>query len=609
LKTRIWRSRRQGGIIGPQHEQDPPVDPAANPVETQAIAGVKEALLTQAGLPPQVGENLDTGTPAGAVVIATGAKDVAGLVMAIPAKGVEQARAVIAALGSVVGRRGDVVQVDNGSGGRGWVWQSANVIVLSDSIDALGRGAMLALDARRAGAGEDLTAIIYPEAIARAYGTNVKTALTTLVAMARMARAGQLLEAEKARAADGQGNAKAKATTKTKTGKGAAEAGGDDASGAGIDHSLDVLEDLAAYAADVGTLEVGLAADERHGLITNLRVHSLPGTPLEKLTGEGRPFAIDPVLLRRSEDLVFVGASSYGAFLRAQIARQRKRLTESHDKGAPAAVQFLDTMVEALEGSSSAAARVQPAPSFQVIYLLKDAASAAKVATALGRLDLPTAMAFLKVQLPVDQQKWFAVKLKKEAVGKVKTVHYSVTFDSKAMPEAMVDAVKKAFGSATFEAYCGVVGTRALVTAGIGKEAKAKMVELARDVQATPPAAAAGPASAAAPAPAAGGGSAGGGVLVAGPSGELADAIVAARGQDSFAYFDFGRFMGLISMFSEAARAKALAAGGRAPIPTYVSFANDAPAKQMTFTLTVPPSAFAGAGAILQSLSAAGASK
>src|SRR6185503_4474790 len=92
-------------------------------------------------------------------------------------------------------------QIDNGAGGRGWVWQSAQVIVLSDSVDALGRGAMLALEARRSGASEDLTGIIYPEAIARAYGTNVKTALATMVAMARMARAAQLLEAEKAAAA------------------------------------------------------------------------------------------------------------------------------------------------------------------------------------------------------------------------------------------------------------------------------------------------------------------------------------------------------------------------------------------------------------------------
>jgi len=326
-------------------------------------------------------------------------------------------------------------------------------------------------------------------------------------------------------------------------------------------------------------------------------VHALPGSALEKLTGEGRPFAIDPVLLRKSEDLVFVGASSYGPFLRAQIARQRKRLAESHDKGAQAAAQFLDTVVDALEGSSSGAARLQPSPSFQVIYWLKDAASAAKVSAAVAKVDLPTAMAFLKVQLPANQRRWFVLKLKKETVGSVKAIHYTLTFDSKATPPAAMEAVKKVFGASTIESYFGVVGTRALVTVGIGKEAKARMVALARDVAETPPA----PAS---PATAAGGGA-----LIAGPNGELTSAVAAARGQDSFAYLDIGRIMALISSVSDDPRAKALAAGGHAPIPTYVSFANNAPGKLLTFTWTVPPSAFAGAGAILQSLSAVGAVK
>jgi hypothetical protein len=577
-------------------------------------AGVKEALLSQAGLPPQVGENLDTGTPAGVVVVATGGKDVAGLVIAVPAKGVEQARTVIAALGSIVGRRGDVVQVDNGSGGRGWVWQSANVIVLSDSIDALGRGAMLALDARRAGAGEDLTAIIYPEAIARAYGTNVKTALGAMVALARMARAAQLADSAKTREADGggkgkqgkQGNQGNQGNNDKKGAKGqaAADAGKGDVGDAGVDHSLDVLEDLVAYAGDIGTLELGVAISERQGLITNLRVHPLPGTPLEKLTGDGKPFAIDPVLLRGSDDLAdnlaFLGASSYGPFLRAQLARQRKRLAEGHDKGSQAAALYIDTVIEGMEGSWSGAGRFQPTPSFQMVYLLKDAASAAKVAEATAKIDLPTAMAFLKVQMAPDQGRWFNVKLKKETVGKLKAIHYTITMDSKAMPAATREAVKKVFGGATIDSYFGVAGTRALMTIGVGKEAKAKMVELARDTDAAP--ASRAPATARPP-------GAGGGALVAGANGELTDAVVAARGQDSFLYFDFSRVLGMISSLSDEPRAKAMAAGARAPIPTYLSFASDAAAKQMTFSWTVPPAAFAGAGAILQSLSATAASK
>jgi hypothetical protein len=67
--------------------------------------------------------------------------------------------------------------------------------------------------------------------------------------------------------------------------------------------------------------------------------------------------------------------------------------------------------------------------------------------------------------------------------------------------------------------------------------------------------------------------------------------------------------VGLFASLSDSPRAKALAAGARAPIPTYFTFANDASANQMTFAWTIPPAAFAGAGAILQSLSAASASR
>jgi hypothetical protein len=64
--------------------------------------------------------------------------------------------------------------------------------------------------------------------------------------------------------------------------------------------------------------------------------------------------------------------------------------------------------------------------------------------------------------------------------------------------------------------------------------------------------------------------------------------------------------IGFVGAVSEDARVKAVAGGATAPIPTYVTFANDAQAKQMTFTWTLPPSAFGGAGALLQGLSAAG---
>jgi hypothetical protein len=529
-------------------------------------AGIKESLLTQAGLPPKVGENLDTASPTGVVVVATGGKDVGGLVMAIPAKGVEPARVVIAALGTVVARRGDVVQIDNGSGGRGWVWQNGAIIVLSDSVDALGRGAMLALEARRGGTGEDLTAVVYPAPIARANGTDVRTALTAAIAVARAARAAQVQEAqEKAKQAPGKdGHGK---------GKGAPPAPGDD----GIDHSFDVLDDMAGYLADTNTIEIGLVMDEARGLIVNLRVHPLPGTPFEKLTAEGKPFTIDPTLLRKPQDIAILAASSYGPFLRGQVARKRQRLLDSHDKGAAGAVEFLDTTFAAMEGSWSGVGRLHPTLSVQAVYPLKDEASAAKVSAAFARFDTAVALAFLRSQLAPDQLAWFDVKVKKDTVGKLKALHYTLAIDAKGLAPAGRDAVKKVLGGNALDVYFAVAGTRALMAAG--KDAKARLPELAR-----------APGEAAADK----------------VEHDLADAMAAAKGKDSFGYFDLGQVIGFVGAVSEDARVKAVAGGATAPIPTYVTFANDAQAKQMTFTWTIPPDGFAGAGALLQGLSAAG---
>src|SRR6185369_8291640 len=103
-----------------------------------------------------------------------------GLVMAIPTKGAADAERVIAALGLVISKRGDVLEIDNRSGGRGLVCRTGTVIVLSDS--------MLALDARQGGAGEDVSAVIYPDRLARANGVDLPSALTALVAQAHAAR-------------------------------------------------------------------------------------------------------------------------------------------------------------------------------------------------------------------------------------------------------------------------------------------------------------------------------------------------------------------------------------------------------------------------------------
>jgi hypothetical protein len=401
--------------------------------------------------------------------------------------------------------------------------------------------------------------VVYPAPIARANGTDVRTALTAAIAVARAARAAQVQESQ-----EKQAHGKGKAVTPV--------SGGD-----GIDHSFDVLEDLASYLADTNTVEIGLVMDEARGLVVNMRVHPLPGTPFEKLTAEGKPFTIDPALLRKPQDIAILAASSYGPFLRGQVARKRQRLLESHEKGAAGAVEFLDTSFAAMEGSWSGVGRLRPTLSVQAVYPLKDEASAAKVSAAFARFDTAVALAFLRSQLAPDQLAWFDVKVKKDTVGKLKTLHYTLAIDPKGLAPAGREAVKKVLGGNALDVYFAVAGTRAVMAAG--KDAKARLPELAR---ATTDAAADK------------------------PEHDLADAMAVAKGKDSFGYFDLGQVLGFVGAVSEDARVKAVAGGATAPIPTYITFANDAQAKQMTLTWTLPPDAFGGAGALLQGLSAGG---
>ena len=139
-------------------------------------AGLRDMMLSQAGLPPEVAANMDFASPSAAAFVALDGKGKSGAVMAVPARGPAEAQKIIDALGKKITTRGPATLVEGNTGGRGWLYRSGNVVVLSDEVEALARGTMLTLEARRAGA-EDVTAVMYPEAIARANGTDVKTAI------------------------------------------------------------------------------------------------------------------------------------------------------------------------------------------------------------------------------------------------------------------------------------------------------------------------------------------------------------------------------------------------------------------------------------------------
>jgi hypothetical protein len=509
-----------------------PIDPA----------GLRDMLLQQAGLSPEISANLDLGAPSGAAVVATGSVGGTGAVMAVAARGSAEAARILTLLGKTVEKRGDVLLIDNGMGGRGWLYRDGAIIVFSDDVEALARGAKLAEEARHA-VSEDVTAVLYPDAIARANGTDVKTALAML-----------MQQVQAAQAATGQ----------------AAMTG----------HQLETFEEMVALLGDAEAVELGLAADAARGLSLRARLRARAGSKLGAIAKEVRPYDLDPKLLATGKTApAMVGAFSVGSFMREQMAHQRERLAASKAKGAAAALAFHDAMLAALGGQTAfAAGFAKDAPIVwgQLSYPLKDQATAAALGDKLVKLDKDAAVALVEAQ--VGQVPFFEWTVKKENVGKLKTLHYGLTFkkDSGIDPEF----VKKAFGK-VFEAYATVSDTRFLAT--FGRDAKANLGKLA----------------AAAP---------------GAPSGALAETLAVTKGRDSFFHLDLAQVLTLVATAAKDKQGKGeqkifatLAKGDVPSIPLYGSSGGDGVGKVWSMDMTFPPTAFQNAGGVVKEIMRASA--
>jgi hypothetical protein len=395
-----------------------PIDPS----------GLRDMMLAQAGMPPEVSANLNLGAPIGVAVVTT-APGTNGLVLAVSARGPAEAKRVVAALGRQVEKRGDLVLVESPSG-RGWIQINGAVIVYSDDIQALARGARLAEEARHAVA-EDIAAVIYPDAVARANGTDVKSALAAV---------GEQLQA--AQAAQPQGlrpNAQA----------------------------MQGMTDILGLLGDAEAVELGLVADGAKGLSLRGRLRARAGSGLEKMVRDSHPYELDSSLLAVSPQPSVVGASSIGAFTRNQLVRQRDALKASKAKGAPAALAFQEALLAGLGGQMTFVARVtKETPLFaaELVYTLKDDPSAKAVADAMAKMDKDALSALADAQGGTEMFSW---KAKTETVAKVKAVHFTVApkKDLGLDPE-----IQKKFLGKGIEAYFAVAGTRLITT--IGRDAK-----------------------------------------------------------------------------------------------------------------------------------------
>jgi hypothetical protein len=410
-----------------------PIDPS----------GLRDMLLGQAGMPPEVSANLDLSAPTGVAVVATGGGGGNGLVLAVAARGKAEAARVVAALGRTIEKRGELALVESTSG-RGWIFVDGAVIVYSDDIQALARGARLAEEARHP-VGEDITAVLHPDAIARANGTDVKSALAVLGAQLQAAQAAQP-EAMRPNA-----------------------------------RAMEGMTEILNLLGDAEAVELGFVVDNAKGMSLRARLRSRAGSGLEKVSKDTHPYELDTTLLSVSPQPALVGAASIGPFTRAQLVRQRDALAASKAKGAPAALAFQDALIAGLGGQTTFVARTaKETPMFaaELAYTLKDAASAKAVGDAMAKLDKDALRVLADAQGGAEMFSWTA---KTETVAKVKALHF-VLLPKKDLT-LPPDVQKKLFGKG-LEAYFAVSGTRLLTT--IGRDAKADLGKLVAAKPVTP---------------------------------------------------------------------------------------------------------------------------
>jgi hypothetical protein len=497
--------------------------------------GVRDMLISEAGLAPEVAANLDLASPCGAAVVALDDKGRSGVVLAIPARGPAEAERLIAALGKPVMTSGPLTKLADATGKPvGWFYRSGAVVVMGDEVDAMARGTMLALEARHASA-DDATTTIYPEAMARAHGTDVKTAIAAFLDQMRQIQAAQ---------------------TSFMTPD---------------SYVYETFGTVLGLVGDAERIEIGLALDPARGLILRARLMARPGTMLEATAREVRPFEIDRAILGGTGAPVMIGGMSIGTFWKQILGHYRERLAADKAKGAAAALAYYDAFLAGMVGEQSGTMAItKEAPYVTGAFStpIKDAATAAKVGGALGHMDTAAMSALIRAQLG-SSAAMFDWTSKRESVGKAKAMHFRMTikkgsaFDS---PE-----LRKWFGSG-FDLYQAAAGTRVVVT--FGRDARARLAAIASGKVAVPP-------------------------KSASLSASFTESETGAKGRDGFYYLDLAPILGLVGTIGANPRLAAVAHGGSGPIPLVFTAGGDGVGKSWTMDLTLPLTAFTSVGALI----------
>lgn len=510
-------------------------------------AGVRDMLLAQAGLPPEVARHVDLGAPIAGAAVAAGPGRSPLSAFTFAAKSAVDVAALLEALGRVIARRGAAVEVETRSGDRGWFLPFGTVVVFADTEEALVRAGSLAIEARRE-AKDDLSVVVYPDALARAVGTDVKSGIEHFLGDIEEVR-GRKLGPE----------------------------------------ALWQLREMATSLEDVTTAEFAIGIDPARGASFSIRLRPKAGSKLQAATRITKTVPIDPLLLGvlpitadktdnkkgnrtdptcPADDMGFVIASAYGGRALEQIRRQRAKLPANGGKSVATAGRLLDALAEGLTGEFSMVGRGEPGISGEVVYPVRDAAAFARLQSALLASDRASLTAWVRAATQGEDVDMKVVMAKPESLGKTRALHAILAVAASGDGKGLW---RKLVGPSGLDVFVALVaGDRLAVT--MGQDAKRRMAAIV----------------------------AGGGKNKRALTPELAGATAGSPGRSLLYFFDLRQAISIALAIGGDPRLRMLATGLRAPMPFLGGATGDGEGQVFTLDLTVPPSCFAGMGALVQ---------
>jgi hypothetical protein len=432
---------------------------------------VRRTLIQRSGWPYALIAQLDLRQPVGLAVTSipvAGGPRRTTVVAAVALKNRSPAgqAAFVDAAGKAIGKDRDAVQVEgsNSNHDKLWLLPRDGAVLVADSREALVGGGALALAARTAGP-TDVTVDLYPEAMARAAGTDLETALRKMKSdVATMQADAQ------ARLGNDRGKPRAGAATDQL--------------------SREMVGLFADVVADSADAQIRLGVDPARGLTAVTAVRPKAGSALARNIARGSPYAVDPALLAGAPP-AGLWALGDGAVTTKLLQLVRTALLEpllgARDKDR--VLRSYDTMAAAIAGPWSAAMRMAPGPridfAYDLVYRLKPGTDGGALLAAMAEMSRGSWLGSLAAASSGDL---LSVKVASKRQGDVLTMVTTVSARDKEARAKLADI--PFLNGKPIESSIQVAGDRLLVA--VGGESKRRLETLrAGSPAATPPGAAA----------------------------------------------------------------------------------------------------------------------